>query len=225
MVAHCDFHRWAAPQPPESPAFAQKRPAEDRGRKNHWPKPFSSLEHGLGRNLRLRKGAAGLHQKKCHGTLGVAALRPRCICASTRLGFGAFSQLDNRRLRRAVSLLLGQGCLTAHSPDLNPSMWTILEEQVSATRYATARKLKTASTRPTTLRRNSFSFSSRPLGCLPLLSVFVFFLSFSYIIALECKPANSQQKNFTGQTKNKQNLIFLLSKETIFHIFVYYLRS
>ena len=32
----------------------------------------------------------------------------------TRLGAGTFGQLDNRRLRRAVSRLLGQGCLAAH---------------------------------------------------------------------------------------------------------------
>ena len=36
---------------------------------------------------------------------------------------------------------------------------------------------------------------------------------------LECKPANLQQENFTGQRKNKQNLILLFRKETIFHIF------
>ena len=37
------------------------------------------------------------------------------------------------------------------------------------------------------------------------------------IVALECKPANSH--NFTGQRKDKQNLILFLWKETIFHIF------
>ena len=40
-----------------------------------------------------------------------------------------------------------------------------------------------------------------------------------HIVALECKPANSQQGNFTGQRKNKYNLILLLWKEIIFHIF------
>ena len=45
------------------------------------------------------------------------------------------------------------------------------------------------------------------------------------IVALECKPANSQKGNFTGQTKNKQGLILLLWNETIFHFFFYNLRS
>ena len=45
------------------------------------------------------------------------------------------------------------------------------------------------------------------------------YLLLLHIVALECKPAKSQQGNFTGQRKNKQNLILLLWKETIFHIF------
>ena len=40
-----------------------------------------------------------------------------------------------------------------------------------------------------------------------------------------CKPANSLQEYFTRQTKNKQNLILLLKKETISHIFSTTLRS
>ena len=46
------------------------------------------------------------------------------------------------------------------------------------------------------------------------------------IVALECKPANSQQGNFKGQAKNNQNLMLFLWKETIFSIFfLYNLRS
>ena len=48
-------------------------------------------------------------------------------------------------------------------------------------------------------------------------SMYLFYTN-TYIVALECKPANSQQGYFTGQTKNKQNLL-LFRKETIFHIF------
>ena len=80
----------------------------------------------------------------------VAPLRPRWISASTRLGAGAFGQQDNRRLRRAVSRLSRQGCLAAQLAGFQPddySVWTILEEKVSATRYATVIQPKTALTR------------------------------------------------------------------------------
>ena len=59
------------------------------------------------------------------------------------------------------------------------------------------------------------SFPLRRFGIFVFVNVHVWQL---YIVALECKPANSQG-NFTGQRKNKQDLLLLLWKETIFHIF------
>ena len=38
-----------------------------------------------------------------------------------------------------------------------------------------------------------------------------------YIVASECKYANSQQGNFTGQSKNKQDLILLLWKKKLLY--------
>ena len=121
-----------------------------------WPQPFSGFVHGLGRNLRERKAplffiernvkinAASYQQRVFRDALvpWASQHRPRWICALTRVGAGAFGQQDNRRLRRAVSRHLGQGCLVIHSPDLNP-----MEEKVSATRYATVGLLKTPLTR------------------------------------------------------------------------------
>ena len=94
MVPHCDFYRLAFPQSPESQAVAQKRPGEDRGRKNHRLQPISGRDHGLGRNLRQREDwlvfierhvqiHAASYQKR---VLHVPALRSRWIRTSTRLG-------------------------------------------------------------------------------------------------------------------------------------------